>query len=283
MLGSAVYGVLKDKYRLLLGLRSPEKLGLLEQAQGGTGKHSVLLFDAYAIYRDYAERKGFPGPTFLGFLQQIGQVDHVVNAVGVTIPFALRDPAVTFFVNSALPHILSRAFGEKLIHVTTDCVYSGSEGFPYDENSPKSPPDLYGLSKSLGEPASSLTIRTSIIGRELDGFTGLLEWFLQQEGKTITGFKGHYWNGITTQQFGEICHKLISSPSSFPQRGLFHVFSTVVSKYDMLRAFQRKYGIRCTIQPDHEKMLNRSLSTVKELNSLLKIPSFDEMLAALPS
>jgi dTDP-4-dehydrorhamnose reductase len=283
MLGSAVHDVLKDKYQLLLAVRNIEKVSLLDWDPKGAAKHYVQCFDAAPIYRDYAEKKGFPGATLSAFLQQVGEVDHVINALGVTIPFALRDPALTFFVNSALPHILARTFGEKLIHITTDCVYSGSEGFPYNEKSPKSPPDLYGLSKSLGEPTDCLTIRTSIIGRELDGFTGLLEWFLQQEGKTITGFKGHYWNGITTRQFGEICHKLISSPNSFPRRGLFHVFSTVVSKYDMLQAFQRKYGIRCTIQPDHEKMLNRSLSTVKELNALLKIPSFDEMLAALPS
>jgi len=73
----------------------------------------------------------------------------------------------------------------------------------------------------------------------------------------------------------------MSSPEAFPRRVLFHVFSTVVSKYEMLQVFQQKYGLDCTIVPDHDKKLNRSLTTMKELNGLLKVPSFSEMLAAL--
>lgn len=281
MLGSAVYGVLKDHYDLMLAVRNPAKVRLLERVYGGTGKHSIVPFDAAAIYNDHVARKGFPGVYFTEFLRRVGNVDYVINAIGVTIPFALRDQALTFFVNGALPHILAARFGEKMIHITTDCVYSGTEGFPYNEDSRKSPPDVYGLSKSLGEPLDCLTIRTSIIGRELDGFTGLLEWFLQQEGRTITGFAGHYWNGLTTQYFGEICHMIIDSPNHFPRRGLFHVFSTPVSKYEMLQAFKQKYNIRCTIEADNENKLNRTLTTIKELNRLLQVPSFGQMLTAL--
>jgi dTDP-4-dehydrorhamnose reductase len=281
MLGSAVYGVLNKKYDLVLGIRNLEKLTLLEKSYGSTNGHTVLPFDAASVYQDYAAKKGGPGQYMSEFLRRVGEVDHVINAVGVTIPFSMREPALTFFVNGALPRILAEAFGVKLIHITTDCVYSGKEGFPYDENSPKSPTDLYGLSKSLGEPANCLTIRTSIIGRELDGFTGLLEWFLQQNGKTITGFAEHYWNGITTQQFGKLCDQVMQSPDSFPRRGVYHVFSTVVSKYEMLLAFQRKYGIRCTIKADNQNRLNRSMSSVKELNRLLQVPSFSDMVEDL--
>ena len=281
MLGSAVYGVLKDKYDLVLAVHSPDKIRMLDQAYGGTSKHKVVHFDAAALYEDYAAKKGWPGEYLAAFLQKVGEIDHVINAIGVTIPFALRDPALTFFLNGALPHALAQTFGEKLIHITTDCVYSGKKGFPYDENSAKSPVDIYGLSKSLGEPAECLTLRTSIIGRELGGFTGLLEWFLQQEGKTINGFTDHYWNGITTQQFGKLCYQIMDSPNRFPRRGLFHVFSSVVSKYEMLNAFQRRFGVQCTIRPDSENKLNRTLTTVRELNGMLKIPSFEDMLAEL--
>lgn len=281
MLGSAVYSVLKDKYDLVLSVRNGEKIKLLERAYGGTSSCPVVAFDAATVYQDQVAKRGYPGPSFTEFLRRIGEVDHVVNAIGVTIPFALRDPALTFFVNGALPHLLARTFGERLIHITTDCVYSGADGYPYDETSPQSPADVYGLSKSLGEPTECLTIRTSIIGREIDGFTGLLEWFLQQSEKTVTGFAGHYWNGITTKQFGELCHRIISSPNGFPRRGLYHVFSTPVSKYEMLLAFQRKYRVPCTIKPDTEKKLNRTLSTKKQLNAMLHVPSFEEMLAAL--
>lgn len=281
MLGSAVYGVLRDNYRLVLGVRDPDKVALLDRIYGGTGQHMVVPFDAGAMYQDYVAKKGFPGEYLSKFLHRVGEVDHAINAVGVTIPFAFRDPIMTFFVNGALPHILAGTFGEKLIHITTDCVYNGRTGFPYDETSPKSPTDLYGLSKSLGEPPGCLTIRTSIIGRELDGFTGLLEWFLHQGAQTVGGFVEHYWNGITTQQFGELCHRIMDSPERFPRRGVYHVFSTVVSKYEMLTAFQRKYRTRCTIQPANSNKLNRTLTTVRELNALLRIPSFEEMLEAL--
>jgi dTDP-4-dehydrorhamnose reductase len=273
--------VLKKKYDLVLGIRNLDKLPLLERTYGSTSGHTVLPFDAGLVYQDYAAKKGGPGQYITEFLRRAGDVEHVINAVGVTIPFALREPALTFFVNGALPRILAEALGAKLIHVTTDCVYNGKAGFPYDENSPKSPTDLYGLSKSLGEPTGCLTIRTSIIGRELDGFTGLLEWFLQQKGKTITGFAEHYWNGITTQQFGKLCDQIMQSPDSFPRCGVHHVFSTVVSKYEMLLAFQGKFGIRCTIKADNENRLNRSMTSVRELNRLLQVPSFSEMLEDL--
>jgi dTDP-4-dehydrorhamnose reductase len=281
MLGSAVYGVLKDKYDLLLAVRNPDKVSLLERVHGGTSKHLVLPFDAAAIYEDCVAKQGYPGPYLSDFLRRVDKVDHIVNAIGVTIPFALRNPSVTFFVNGSLPHLLASAFGERLIHITTDCVYNGTEGYPYDEDSPKSPPDVYGHSKSLGEPTECLTIRTSIIGRELDGFTGLLEWFLQQEGKTITGFTEHYWNGITTKQFGQLCDRIMTSPAEFPRRGIYHVFSTPISKYEMLLAFQEKYRVRCKIQPKNDKKLNRVLATKKQLNAMLRVPSFKEMVAAL--
>jgi len=281
MLGSAVYGVLNKRYQLILGIRNLEKRALLEKAYGRPDNVEILPFDASLIYQDYIAKKGFPSEYMAQFLQRVGDVDHVINAIGVTIPFALREPALTFFVNGALPHILAQYFEEKLIHITTDCVYAGKAGFPYDENSPKTPVDIYGLSKSLGEPANCLTIRTSIIGRELDGFTGLLEWFLQQKGKAITGFAEHYWNGITTQQFGKLCDQIMESPDAYPRRGVYHVFSTPVSKYEMLLAFQRKYGIPCTIKADKENKLNRTITTVKELNRMLEVPSFSQMVDAL--
>jgi dTDP-4-dehydrorhamnose reductase len=283
MLGSAVYAVLNKKYDLLLAVRTLDKISLLENAYGGTARHKALVFDAARSYQDYVTKKGGPGENMGELLRSVGSVDYVINALGVTIPFSLCEPALTFFINGALPHILATEFGEKLIHITTDCVYNGREGFPYHEESMKSPVDVYGLSKSLGEPRNCLTIRTSIIGRELNGFTGLLEWFLQQTGKTITGFSEHYWNGITTHEFGNLCDQMIQNPSQFPRRGIYHVFSTVISKYDMLKAFQRKYRVSCTIVPDENNKLNRTLTTKKELNAMLQLPSFSQMLDALAS
>lgn len=278
MLGNAVYDVLKDKYSLILTVRDFKKIELLEKAYADTKNHRVIEFDASKIYDDFLAKKGYPGDYLSQFLDRVGNVDYVINAIGITIPFSLENPALTFFINSAFPHILAREFGEKLIHITTDCVYNGKESFPYDENSPKTPVDIYGLTKSLGEPTNCLTLRTSIVGRELEGFTGFLEWFLQQEDKEINGFAEHYWNGITTKQFGKICDEIISNPEKYPRTGIYHIFSTTVSKYEMLLKFKEKFNINCVIKKEHSNKLNRTLATVYDLNSKLKIPSFDEML-----
>lgn len=281
MLGSAVYDALKDKYKLILTARDKEKIGLLERKYGGTNKHRTVIFDAFPVYQDYVNKKGYPGEYLSNFLKEAGEVDFVINAIGITIPFSMQDPALTFFINGALPHILANVFGEKLIHITTDCVYNGKEGFPYDENSLKTPVDLYGLSKSLGEPMNCLTLRTSIIGRELEGFTGFLEWFLQQNGKEVNGFAEHYWNGITTKQFGKVCDQIMQDRKAYPKTGIYHIFSDSVSKYQMTKKFKEKFGTDCVIKEDHKNKLNRTLATVKVLNSKLKISPFDRMVDEL--
>lgn len=281
MLGSAVYDVLKDGYELILSIRDPQKIALLEKAYGGTNKHRVVAFDAAKMHDDFVNKKGYPGEYLTSFLGEVGEVDFVINAIGITIPFALDNLPLTYFINGALPHILARVYGTKLIHITTDCAFSGKEGYPYDENSPKTPVDLYGLSKSLGEPTDCLTIRTSIIGPELEGHTGLLDWFLQQGGKEINGFAGHFWNGVTTKQYGKIVAQIMSNPSRYFRTGLYHVFSTTVSKYDMLQAFKKKFRIDVTIKRDDENKLNRTLSTVFDFNESLNVPLFDEMVADL--
>lgn len=280
MLGHAVYAELKDKHDLTLTVRSLEKASLLEKRYGKT-RAKIIPFDAALAYNDYSEKKGSPGPALENLLNEFGAFDWVINCVGVTIPFAMKDPALTFFVNGALPHVLAGLLREKFIHITTDCAFSGKSGFPYDEASLKTPADLYGLSKSLGEPAHCLTLRTSIIGRELEGFTGLLEWFLQQKGKTLTGFSEHFWNGITTNQYGKVMDRIISGNPSFPKTGLYHIFSNPVSKYEMLLKFEEKYKIGCAINSDKTNKLNRTLATVHKFNDQLKIPSFDRMIQEL--
>lgn len=281
MLGSAVYGVLKDKYKLVLTVRDKKKIELLEKAYGGIKNHEVIEFDVSYLYQEYLEKRGYPSFYFSNWRKEVGDVDYVINAIGITIPYSLENPALTFFVNGVFPHLLAQEFGEKLIHITTDCVFNGKEGFPYNELSPKTPVDLYGLSKSVGEPTNCLTLRTSIIGRELEGFTGLLEWFLQQEGKTIKGFANHFWNGITTKQFGKICDEIISHPEKYPRKGLYHIFSTTLSKYEMLLKFKEKYKVNCQIEKDESQFLNRTLTTIYDFNQKLNIPTFDEMLQEL--
>lgn len=283
MLGSMVYNVLKEKCNLILVLRDKENLPRLDKMYGGVDKHRIYEFDFNWIYGDYL--KSFKdltkSPNFKRFLNDIGEIDALINCVGIITPHSLKDIANTFFINSALPHLLSSVFKEKMIHPSTDCVFNGNEGFPYDENSLVSPTDLYGLTKSLGEPKDCLTFRISLIGPEITGFLSLLEWFKKQSGQTVKGFRQHFWNGITTKQFGKICDKIIENRNQYPQNGLFHIFSTTLSKYEMLLKFLEKHHIDCKIIPDNSTKLNRTLTTVRELSSQLQIPSFDEMLKEL--
>lgn len=281
MLGSTVYDVLKDKYHLVLSMRDTNDTILLNEAYGGVKSHKIVPFDATCVYEDYLGKKGDPGKYIEEFVEDIGEVDYVINAIGVTIPSSIKNPTMTLFTNGVLPHILANIFGEKLIHITTDCVYNGYDGYPYKEDSLKTPVDIYGLSKSLGEPENCLTIRTSIIGRELKGFTSLLEWFLRQEGEKVNGFSEHYWNGITAKQFGIICDQIMTKPERYPTKGIYHVFSNPVSKYKMLLKFKEKFAVDCDISSDSAKFLNRTMATNKELNELLKIPTFSKMVDEL--
>lgn len=281
MLGSALYGVLKDKYDLILAVRDRRKITLLEEAYGNVDGHQIIEFDAAHWYEAFIKKEW--GPASLGdlFLDSAKEIDYVINAIGITTPSALHDKAMTLFVNGALPRILAGFLGAKLIHITTDCAYDGKKGYPYDERSIKTPVDLYGLSKSIGEPVECLTLRTSIIGRELEGFSGLLEWFLHQKGRTVTGFAGHFWNGVTTKQFAMICDQIMREPGRFPAKGLFHIFSSTVSKYDMLVQFKEKYGVQCEIKKDGTEKLNRTLATVFDFQKKLNIPPFEVMLKDL--
>lgn len=210
------------------------------------------------------------------FAKKVGEVDYVINAIGVTIPFSKVNPAMTFFVNASFPHILANHYGTKLIHITTDCVYDGRSGrLPYDELCDLSPKDIYGLSKSLGEPTNCVTLRTSIVGLELKGHTGLLGWFLQQ--KSCIGYTNHTWNGVTTKQFGKICEKIMQD-APYGLRGIRHVFSNPVTKYEMLCEFKNHFGTDCEIIPaESPNPCNREMGTIYPLNDWLKIPTFKEM------
>lgn len=264
MLGSAVYNVFKNKYNLVLAIRDPHKIQLLEKKYGGVKNHKVVKFDAIK-------------PIF----KNLQKADFAINGIGLVIAPSKENPNLAMLINGKFPHQLAKIYGPKLIHITTDCVFDGLKGYPYDENSPKTPVDTYSLSKSLGEPTNCLTLRTSIIGRELETYSGLLEWFLHQKEPVVTGFANHFWNGITTVQFAKICDQIFSNRDKFPKSGLFHIFSNVVSKYDMLVAFKKKYKLKVKIQKDTTRTLHRELSTRNKLNSSLKIPPFRKQIDIL--
>jgi dTDP-4-dehydrorhamnose reductase len=162
--------------------------------------------------------------------------DAVVNCIGIVKQRSEAKAAIpSIEINALLPHRLlelCQAHGARLIHLSTDCVFSGRTG-NYRESDLPDPVDLYGRSKLLGEvdEAPGLTLRTSIIGLELSRFTGLVEWFLAQQGM-IHGFKRAIYTGFTTRELGRVIeHVLVNHPRL---HGVWQVASTPISKYDLL-------------------------------------------------
>lgn len=138
MLGNSVYSVLKDRYSLVLIFRDKNKLKLLEELYG-KNKGTNICFDINTISKDASK--------FKKLIQQIGPVDAIINCAGIINKYAEENILDAFFLNSVFPQLLSQKYKEKLIHITTDCVFNGTDNFPYNENSTLSAMDVYGLSK----------------------------------------------------------------------------------------------------------------------------------------
>lgn len=284
MLGSMIYWQWRDIYDLTLVYRSSDKLASLEAQYGKIGSHRALKFDIDLVFQDYlAGTKGSGSAHMQTLIKRIGTVDAVVNCAGIIIPHARENSALTLFVNGAFPHLLSRVYQDKLIHITTDCVFSGAKGAPYDENSVHSPTDLYGVSKSLGEPKDrSLVIRTSIIGPEIEGHLSFFDWFTRQpRGSTVRGFTNHVWNGVTTFELAKVFRSVIDQRGDFPKQGLFHVFSQPLTKYDMLQTLKKKLDLDVEVVPVRALPMDRRLGTVYDFCRKLNIPSFERMIDEL--
>lgn len=276
MLGSMVYNVLKDEFKLTLIYRNKGNLNSLNKTYGGVKRHNLLKVDLSEIFEKYKISKGTEDFVKKDKLFNL-KVDAVINCAGIIKPHANTNPGLTLFINGAFPHILSSVYKTKLIQITTDCVFSGLKGAPYDERSPYTPTDLYGLSKSLGEPMrESLVLRTSIIGPEICNYSSLISWFEKQ--KEVNGFINHYWNGVTTRQFASIVKVIISNREKYPKQGLFHVFSNSVTKYELLLLLRDRYNPKCVVKPFKATKIDRRLSTVFKLNDKLGILSLEKQI-----
>ena len=194
------------------------------------------------------------------------QPDVVVNCVGIVKqdPTA-KDPIASIQINSLFPQQVARLAvpaGARLIHLSTDCVFSGRRG-NYSEEDLPDPPDLYGRSKLLGEVErdNCLTIRTSMIGRELRGSHGLLEWFLSQRNGPVRGFKRAIFSGFTTQALSELIAKVIIDHPEL--NGIWHAASEPISKFDLLTLVKQTYKLAVEIEPDDSFVCDRSLSAMR--------------------
>lgn len=192
--------------------------------------------------------------------------DVVVNAVGIIkqLPSA-KDAITSLSINALFPHRLAnlcQASGARLIHISTDCVFSGRKGM-YSEDDVSDAEDLYGRTKYLGEVSEpgSLTVRTSIIGRELVTSNSLVEWFLGNRGSTVRGFRQAIYSGFPTIVLADIiAHVIEQFPNLY---GLYQVSSDPISKHDLLCLMRDAYGIDVKIEPDDNLKIDRSLDSTR--------------------
>jgi len=186
--------------------------------------------------------------------------DVIINAAGI-IKQRSYDLVELIRVNSLFPHFLS-TIDCNVIHVTTDCVFSGSTGL-YLENYPHDCTDDYGKSKSLGEPKDITVIRTSIIGEELSNKRSLLEWVRSNKNSKVNGFINHFWNGLTCLELSKQIKNIISTSSYW--KGVKHYFSpNVVSKYQLVKDIGEIYNLNIEVIPHLSYHNNRSLSSNSE-------------------
>ena len=178
------------------------------------------------------------------FFDQIRHIqpNYIVNCIGVLISEAKQDSESAIFLNAHLPHRLeelANKINAKLIHMSTDCVFSGNKKSPYLETDERDGDDTYAKTKALGEVISEnhLTIRTSVVGPEiLDGLEeGLFHWFMNQSG-VIEGFSKAIWSGVTTIELAKAIKWFIDNNTT----GLYHLTNGIpVNKYDLLHLFKK--------------------------------------------
>jgi dTDP-4-dehydrorhamnose reductase len=189
--------------------------------------------------------------------------DVVVNCVGLVKQLAgANDPLQAVPINTLLPHRLAalcRATGARLVHISTDCVFSGAKG-NYRETDFPDACDLYGRSKLLGEVdyPHAITLRTSIIGHELSGNRSLVNWFLAQQG-VVKGFTRAIFSGLPTVELAAVVRDMVLPHKEL--HGIYHVASMPISRFDLLRLVATAYRKDIEIDPSEEPVIDRSLNS----------------------
>lgn len=212
----------------------------------------------------------------------------VVNAVGIIKQLDAAKAAVpSIRVNSLFPHELAAMCAERdarLVHISTDCVFSGERGGYLEDDLPDAR-DLYGRSKLLGEVVdapNAITLRTSIVGRELQGALGLFEWFLSQRGGRVRGFSRAIFSGVTTAVLAELIGDLIERPEQLS--GLWQVSAAPIDKLTLLIELRDALGIEVEIEPDDSLVIDRSLDSSRFRDETgWTPPAWETMLADLAS
>ena len=223
-------------------------------------------------------------PSLLRALESV-RPDCVINAAGVIkqVPDA-GDCVQNLLINAMLPQHLARlsdVYGFRLITIGTDCVFDGRKG-NYRESDTPNARDIYGMSKLLGEVTSgnSLTIRTSIIGRELGSRHSFVEWFLASRGGRVKGYVNAIYSGFPTTVLADILSDLIANQPALT--GLYHVSSEPISKFDLLCLINRHFNANIHIEPFTDYVIDRSLDSSKfKRDTGFEPAGWDEMIAQM--
>lgn len=192
--------------------------------------------------------------------------DIVINCVGIIKQLPVSKNVIkTLMVNSIFPQQLAElaaGAGFRLFNISTDCVFKGTSG-NYSESDEPDAADLYGKSKNLGEvlQENCLTIRTSIIGRELDTEHSLVEWFLSNQGQKIKGYENAIYSGFPTIIFADIITDLIINYKNL--QGLYHISSEPINKFELLKLIRKAYRADIEIEPFADFKVDRSLNSDK--------------------
>lgn len=199
-----------------------------------------------------------------GLVRVFGEArpDLVINCIGVVKQLsAAKDPLVSITLNALLPHRLAElcaAAGARLVHVSTDCVFDGRKG-NYKETDPSNAEDLYGKSKFLGEVdyPNAITLRTSIIGHELNSAHSLVDWFLSQAGPMVKGYRKAIYSGLPTVELARVIRDVVIPHPEL--HGLWHVAAEKIDKFELLKLVAREYGKTIDILPDDAVSIDRSM------------------------
>jgi len=190
--------------------------------------------------------------------------DTVLNCIGIIKQAAAATmPIPSIEINALFPHRVAevcRSIGARLIHISTDCVFAGRKGMYREEDFPDAG-DLYGRTKLLGEVAGeeALTLRTSIIGRELAGASGLMEWFLSNRGGEVSGYSEAVFSGVTTAELSRVIVRVIEEHSDLA--GVYHVSAEPISKLRLLELANAAFGSNVRISPSSALRIDRSLDS----------------------
>lgn len=209
--------------------------------------------------------------------------NYVINCIGIIKQKYDDNLGMYKYINSELPFILdnmSIEYGYKLIHFSTDCVFKGNKG-NYNEESISDAEDLYGKSKFDGEihEGKSLTLRTSIIGHELNSAYSLLEWFLNENSNEINGYANAIFSGLPTVYVSDVLHKYIFGRDI---SGLYHLSVNPINKYNLLKKIAKTYNKKIIINKDTDLKIDRSLCCKKLIKKTgYNYPDWDELISMM--